>query len=130
MYHIIHHIPITSKIISVTQAILQHWYYWQGVQCALSIRSSVLNFIQWKTLRLSGSEKARRSSGSIINLASVDIDNLMMFAWNAINETWASPLMILISIGWLIGMRFFFAGWYRNTNMKLYSDLRLLLVLV
>lgn len=84
------------------QALLTHWYYWQGVQCALTIRGSLISLIQHKILHIHSSVKSNYSSGVLINLASVDSDNLMTFCWNAIHEIWASPLTILISLVWLI----------------------------
>jgi hypothetical protein len=42
------------------------------------------------------------SAGVLMNLASVDAENVMHFFWNSIHEIWASPMMIAISLIWLL----------------------------
>ena len=86
---------------SATQAVTVHFYFWQGVQNALAMRGALISLVQRKILRMHSSVKSEYSPGVLINLCSVDADNIMSFCWNSIHEIWASPLMIVVSLVWL-----------------------------
>lgn len=83
------------------QAVLVHFYFWQGVQNALAIRGSLIALIQQKILRMHSSVKSEYSAGVLLNLCSVDADNIMMFNWNSSQELWAAPITIVVSCVWL-----------------------------
>ena len=57
--------------------------------------------VERKVTTMQASVKAKYSPGVVINLCSVDADNVMSFCWNSCHEIWASPLMIVVSLVWL-----------------------------
>jgi hypothetical protein len=93
---------LAIAVAATFQAILVHFYFWQGVQNALAMRGALICLVQQKVLRMHSSIKSRYSSGVIINLCSVDADNIMSFCWNSIHEIWASPVMVVVSLAWLV----------------------------
>eukprot|EP00158_Paraphelidium_tribonemae_P009351 Partr_v1_DN28841_c0_g1_i2_m33338 putative ATP-binding cassette, sub-family C (CFTR MRP), member len=92
---------------SMSQAFVTHWYFWQGVQCALSIRGGLVGIIQSKVVKMHASVTNRYPAGVIMNLASSDADSIMSFFWNSVHEVWASPVIIVVSLVWL----FFLLGY-------------------
>lgn len=70
---------MTLAIITLAMAMLNHHFWWVGVQLALTVRGSVIGLLFLKSLRLHWSHRAEYSSGRISNLASVDGDNCMNF---------------------------------------------------
>lgn len=74
----------------------------QGVQNALALRGALISLIEQKVLKMHHSVKSKYSAGVIINLCSVDTDNIMSFNWNSNHELWASPAIIVISLVWLV----------------------------
>jgi hypothetical protein len=45
-----------------------------------------------QALRMNQAEKRDYPAGTIVNLASVDCDNLMNFSWSSFHDLWACPL--------------------------------------
>lgn len=95
-------LALALAVAATFQALTVHFYFWQGVQNALAVRGSLIGLIEDKVLRMHSSVKNKYPAGVIINLCSVDADNIMSFCWNSIHEVWASPIMILVSLIWLI----------------------------
>ena len=71
------------------------------MQNALATRGSLISLIENKILQMHTSVKSQYSAGVIINLCSVDADNIMSFCWNSIHELWASPVTIVAALLWL-----------------------------
>ena len=90
--------------VSMSQALLVHWYYWQGVQCALTVRGGLVGLIHNKVLNMHASVMARFPAGVILNMANSDADAIMSFCWNSSQEMWSSPLIIVVSLVWLYAL--------------------------
>ena len=70
---------------------------WIGVSVAMSSRGACIGLIYDKSLKLNSCERARYTSGRIANLANVDCDNIRDFMWGSVHESWASPVVILLT---------------------------------
>ena len=95
-------LALLIAIAAMLQATVMHWYYWLGVRSALSVRGSCISMIYRKALDMNTATKRDFPAGQVVNLASVDADNIMNFCWASIHEIWASPLMIIICMAGLL----------------------------
>lgn len=88
--------------VAAAMALLVHMYYWIGVRCALTVRGLVITTLFRKSLRMTLADKREHPPGTIVNLASVDADNLMNFCWSGMHDIWCNPLTIVLSLAFLL----------------------------
>eukprot|EP01133_Synstelium_polycarpum_P011567 gene11567-13500_t len=84
---------------------LQH-EYWYVVLMSLEIRGALMSLVFRKMLRLNNTSR-RAYAGKIMNLVSVDVENIHEYFWNGFIDIVAQPIQILlllallcIVIGW------------------------------
>eukprot|EP00742_Colponemidia_sp_Colp-10_P009368 GILJ01010209.1.p1 GENE.GILJ01010209.1~~GILJ01010209.1.p1 ORF type:complete len:1421 (-),score=210.50 GILJ01010209.1:229-4491(-) len=88
------------------QAVTIHWFYWCGLKMGMRARAGLITLVHRKCLSISSASKQATSVGAVVNLASVDADNLLYFIWDKLAELWASPVHIIV----VLAMLFWFLG--------------------
>ena len=82
------------------QSVLINAYFQRMFLIAMKIKSSMINLIYRKSLRLSSGAKRERNTGEIVNLLSVDSQRFMEVL-PYLNLFWSAPLQIVLSIYFL-----------------------------
>jgi ATP-binding cassette subfamily C (CFTR/MRP) protein 1 len=100
-YHAAFLFAVVLTLLTIFIAWLRHWFYWNNVKLALTLRGALVGMIYRKLLRLDNSYSLLYNSGRITNLASVDCDNLKNFFWDSYQEFWAG---IITLIGAILGL--------------------------
>ncbi|XP_052284442.1 multidrug resistance-associated protein 1-like isoform X2 [Dreissena polymorpha] len=83
--------------VSVLQGLLMHNMYHQSMTLGIKLRSTLISAIFKKSLRLSNQARTESTSGEIMNLMSVDAQNikdLCEYMWCL----WSGPLQIIVCV--------------------------------
>jgi hypothetical protein len=57
-----------------------------GLKCAMAVRGACITLVFQKSLRMNLAERRAYSPGDIVNIVSVDADNIMNFCWSGVHD--------------------------------------------
>ncbi|KAK5578522.1 hypothetical protein RB653_008194 [Dictyostelium firmibasis] len=84
------------------QSVSQELFYWLGMKNSFDVRGALGAKIFEKTLKLSNSSKKKYRSGKIMNIMSVDIENISEFFWTHYLDIVSHTIQILSLLGLLV----------------------------
>ncbi|CAB3400919.1 unnamed protein product [Caenorhabditis bovis] len=93
-------IAATMFISSIVQTMFLHQYFHEMFRLGMNIRSVLTSAVYSKTLNLSNDAKKGKSTGSIVNLMSVDIQRIQDMT-TFVMLLWSAPLQVLLSLYFL-----------------------------
>ncbi|KAM9996282.1 hypothetical protein ACTFIY_002464 [Dictyostelium cf. discoideum] len=83
------------------QSISQELFYWFGMKNSFDVRGALTAKIFEKTLKLSNASKKKYRSGKIMNIMSIDVENISEYFWTYYLDIVSHTLQILILLGLL-----------------------------
>ncbi|KAN0024954.1 hypothetical protein ACTFIV_009363 [Dictyostelium citrinum] len=83
------------------QSISQELFFWFGMKNSFDVRGALTAKIFEKTLKISNASKKKYRSGKIMNIMSIDVDNLSEYFWTYYLDIVSHTLQILILLGLL-----------------------------